>query len=193
VASGTFYRLPSQGPAINFGFGGRGQEARADPRRGHFNRKIRAQRSSELGGIKSHYSDSYYPEEEFWQIFDRDAYQALKATFTTRTARRGDPVRQMRACRQLTPAFESLEPVVVHAMELRCSSRRERRSEYAEVRSEPASGSRAARRGASTACGRQPDRSEHVVDGELPDVRPNCIPGPRDPSRGWRELGEGVE
>jgi len=86
-ASATFYRLPSQGPAINFGFWD--VVKRREPiERGHFNRKIE-RKVVELGGIKSLYSDSYYPEEEFWQIFDRDAYRALKARYDP-DGRRGD-------------------------------------------------------------------------------------------------------
>ena len=35
----------------------------------------------ELGGLKSLYSDSYYTEDEFWSVFDRPAYVALKARY----------------------------------------------------------------------------------------------------------------
>jgi FAD/FMN-containing dehydrogenase len=34
-----------------------------------------------LGGIKSLYSDSYFTENEFWKIYDRDAYRALKKRY----------------------------------------------------------------------------------------------------------------
>ena len=48
--------------------------------RGYINRKIEL-KVTELGGVKSLYSDAYYPREEFWSIFDRDAYAALKAKY----------------------------------------------------------------------------------------------------------------
>jgi FAD/FMN-containing dehydrogenase len=47
---------------------------------GHFNRLIE-QKVAELGGIKSLYSDSYFPPEEFWSIYNRPAYEALKARY----------------------------------------------------------------------------------------------------------------
>ncbi|MGH8801665.1 MAG: FAD-binding protein, partial [Casimicrobiaceae bacterium] len=50
---------------------------------GYRNRRIEAM-ARELGGVKSLYSDSYFTEDEFWSIYDRDAYLALK--------RRYDPV-----------------------------------------------------------------------------------------------------
>jgi hypothetical protein len=36
---------------------------------------------AELGGIKSLYSDSYYPPEEFWQIYNKSAYDRVKAKY----------------------------------------------------------------------------------------------------------------
>ena len=47
---------------------------------GHFNRLIE-RKVAELGGVKSLYSDSYYPEDEFWQRYNREAYEALKARY----------------------------------------------------------------------------------------------------------------
>jgi len=35
----------------------------------------------ELGGIKSLYSDSYFTEDEFWAIYNRPAYLALKQRY----------------------------------------------------------------------------------------------------------------
>jgi len=43
---------------------------------------------AELGGVKSLYSDSYYPLDEFWQRYDREVYDRLK--------RRYDPDRRLR-------------------------------------------------------------------------------------------------
>jgi FAD/FMN-containing dehydrogenase len=87
AAQATFYRMPPGGPAINFGFWDvvKTRDAR-EP--GHFNRKVE-RKVTELGGIKSLYSDSYYPEDEFWQLFDRNAYRALKARYDP-AGRRGD-------------------------------------------------------------------------------------------------------
>jgi hypothetical protein len=58
---------------------------RAAHPRGYRNRLIEA-KVRELGGLKSLYSDSYYTEDEFWSIFDRDAYRALKARYDRRGA-----------------------------------------------------------------------------------------------------------
>ena len=64
---------------INFGFwdGIRSQQAYPT---GHFNRLIE-EKAAELGGIKSLYSESFYPREEFSEIFGGDEYQALKAKY----------------------------------------------------------------------------------------------------------------
>ena len=64
---------------INFGFwdGIRSQQAYPT---GHFNRLIE-EKVAELGGIKSLYSESFYPREEFSEIFGGDEYQTLKAKY----------------------------------------------------------------------------------------------------------------
>ncbi len=61
---------------INFGFWDvvRSREKHAP---GHFNRKVEAKVEA-LGGIKSLYSDAYYSREKFWDLYNRDAYEALK-------------------------------------------------------------------------------------------------------------------
>jgi len=64
---------------VNFGFWDVVQSRKAH-RAGHFNRLIE-RKVAELGGIKSLYSDSYYPVDEFWAIFDRDAYERLKGRY----------------------------------------------------------------------------------------------------------------
>ena len=43
---------------------------------------------AELGGIKSLYSESYYPRDEFAAIYNQTAYEALK--------RRYDPQRRFK-------------------------------------------------------------------------------------------------
>jgi FAD/FMN-containing dehydrogenase len=47
---------------------------------GFFNRLVEHEVEA-LGGIKSLYSDSYYPKDEFWRVFGGDAYRALKARY----------------------------------------------------------------------------------------------------------------
>jgi FAD/FMN-containing dehydrogenase len=64
---------------VNFGFWDVVRPREAHPP-GHFNRLIE-RKVSELGGIKSLYSDSYFPPEEFWSIYNRPAYEALKARY----------------------------------------------------------------------------------------------------------------
>jgi FAD/FMN-containing dehydrogenase len=64
---------------VNFGFWDVVKRRKAFPR-GHHNRRIE-QMTAELGGIKSLYSDAYYEPDEFWRIYDRAAYDALKKKY----------------------------------------------------------------------------------------------------------------
>jgi len=64
---------------VNFGFWSEVRGRVAHPR-GHFNRLIE-RKLAELGGIKSLYSDSFYEADEFWNIFDKPAYDRLKAKY----------------------------------------------------------------------------------------------------------------
>ena len=64
---------------VNFGFWDVIRTREPHPP-GHFNRKVE-QKVAELGGIKSLYSSSYYTEEEFWQHYDREAWQGLKQRY----------------------------------------------------------------------------------------------------------------
>jgi len=66
---------------------GRWCRTRSGREPGHYNRKIE-RKVAELGGVKSLYSDSYYPEEEFWRPLQPAAYEALKARY--------DPQRRFR-------------------------------------------------------------------------------------------------
>jgi FAD/FMN-containing dehydrogenase len=64
---------------VNFGFWDVVQDrVRREP--GWYNRKIE-RKVAELGGVKSLYSDSYYPEKEFWRLYNKPAYDALKARY----------------------------------------------------------------------------------------------------------------
>jgi FAD/FMN-containing dehydrogenase len=64
---------------VNFGFWDviRGRRKLSE---GYYNRLVE-HKVAELGGVKSLYSDSYYPRGEFWRIFDRSCYQAMKARY----------------------------------------------------------------------------------------------------------------
>jgi len=73
------YRVDPQTLFVNFGF----WDVVKDPVKrepGHYNRKIE-RKVAEMGGVKSLYSDSYYPEDEFWRLYDKPAYDALKARY----------------------------------------------------------------------------------------------------------------
>lgn len=50
---------------------------------GFFNRKVETE-VERLDGIKSLYSESFFPKEEFWKIYNREAYTALKKTYDPR-------------------------------------------------------------------------------------------------------------
>ncbi len=47
---------------------------------GFYNRKIE-RKVMELGGMKSLYSESYFTPEEFWRLYNRAAYEALKRKY----------------------------------------------------------------------------------------------------------------
>jgi len=64
---------------VNFGFWDVVKD-RVRRESGWYNRKIE-RKVTELGGVKSLYSDSYYPEEEFWRLYNRPAYDALKRRY----------------------------------------------------------------------------------------------------------------
>ena len=71
LAPGTAY--------VNFGFWDRITRTEQQPE-GYVNRKIE-QRVRAMSGLKSLYSDSYFSEDEFWSIYNRPAYDALKAKY----------------------------------------------------------------------------------------------------------------
>jgi FAD/FMN-containing dehydrogenase len=84
-ASFPLYPLAPGVAYINFGFWDRVRSREARPA-GYVNRRIEAKVSA-LAGLKSLYSDAYFTPEEFWSIYSRDAYEALK--------RRYDPGRRL--------------------------------------------------------------------------------------------------
>ncbi|HEY6827142.1 MAG TPA: FAD-binding oxidoreductase [Gemmatimonadaceae bacterium] len=75
----TLYPLPKETLAINFGFWDTVTSHEPRPP-GEVNRKIE-RKVTELGGVKSLYSDSYFTQDEFWSIYDRAAYSALKQRY----------------------------------------------------------------------------------------------------------------
>jgi len=77
---GKFTLYPMrQGWYLNFGFWDVKRTREAHPA-GHFNRLIES-KVSELGGIKSLYSDSYFPREEFSRLYGGESYESLKRKY----------------------------------------------------------------------------------------------------------------
>ncbi len=69
---------------VNFGFWDVKRTREPHPP-GHFNRMIE-EKVVELGGIKSLYSDSYFPQDEFERLYGGAAYRALKAKYDPASA-----------------------------------------------------------------------------------------------------------
>lgn len=64
---------------VNFGFWDVVKTREPHPP-GYFNRKIE-RRVAELGGLKSLYSEAFYPPDEFWRQYDQAAYARLKGKY----------------------------------------------------------------------------------------------------------------
>jgi FAD/FMN-containing dehydrogenase len=78
--SGRFVLYPVKNQwYVNFGFWDVKRTREAHPA-GPFNRMIE-EKVGELGGIKSLYSDSYFPESEFRRRYGGEAYDALKKKY----------------------------------------------------------------------------------------------------------------
>lgn len=73
------YPMESAKTYINFGFWDVKKGREALPR-GYYNRRIE-QKVRELGGVKSLYSDSYFPRDEFWDIYNKPRYDELKVKY----------------------------------------------------------------------------------------------------------------
>jgi FAD/FMN-containing dehydrogenase len=71
LAAGTAY--------VNFGFWDR-VTFREPHAPGDINRKIE-KKVTEFGGLKSLYSDAYFSDAQFWSIYNKPAYDALKAKY----------------------------------------------------------------------------------------------------------------
>jgi FAD/FMN-containing dehydrogenase len=79
----VLYPLPA-GRYVNFGFWDVKRTRAAYPA-GHFNRLVE-RKVAELGGIKSLYSESFFPEDDFHRIYGGEAYAALKRKYDPRGA-----------------------------------------------------------------------------------------------------------
>jgi FAD/FMN-containing dehydrogenase len=75
----SLYHIAPGQPLVNFGFWDVVRGRRPFPP-GYHNRLIE-RKVLELGGIKSLYSESYFPEPEFWSHYGGDAYHSLKARY----------------------------------------------------------------------------------------------------------------
>ena len=78
----TLYAMESGKLYLNFGFWGSVRTA-SDKAPGHFNRRIEYTVQA-LGGRKSLYSQSFYPEDEFRRIYNGEAYRRLKSKYDPR-------------------------------------------------------------------------------------------------------------
>ena len=74
----TLYPVKNQW-YVNFGFWDVKRTREAHPA-GHFNRLIE-RKVEALGGIKSLYSDSFFPEEEFARLYGGSSYRTLKERY----------------------------------------------------------------------------------------------------------------
>ena len=74
----TLYPVKNQW-YVNFGFWDVKRTRERHPA-GHFNRMIE-RKVEALGGIKSLYSDSFFPEEEFARLYGGSSYRALKSRY----------------------------------------------------------------------------------------------------------------
>jgi FAD/FMN-containing dehydrogenase len=77
TAKFNFYSFDSEKLYVNFGFW---DSVPTDKKEGHYNRLVEA-KVSELHGKKGLYSDSYYTEDEFWEIYDKNTYDTLKQKY----------------------------------------------------------------------------------------------------------------
>lgn len=75
----ALYPMDASKLYVNFGFWDVVRVPEARPP-GYFNRLVE-QKVQQFGGIKSLYSDSFYPRDQFWSIFNGEAYRALKRKY----------------------------------------------------------------------------------------------------------------
>jgi FAD/FMN-containing dehydrogenase len=75
----VLYPLQRDKRYVNFGFWDIVRREKPFPPH-HFNRLVE-RKVTELGGLKSLYSDSFFAEHEFWRTYGGDSYRALKAKY----------------------------------------------------------------------------------------------------------------
>ncbi|MBA4423509.1 MAG: FAD-linked oxidase [Syntrophus sp. (in: bacteria)] len=75
----TLYSMEPGALYLNFGFWGSVRSS-SDKAPGHFNRNVE-RIVQKLGGRKSLYSQSFFPEDEFWRMYNGAAYQKIKSKF----------------------------------------------------------------------------------------------------------------
>jgi FAD/FMN-containing dehydrogenase len=73
----NFYSFDPEKLYVNFGFW---DSVPTYKEKGHYNKLIEAKVTA-LGGKKGLYSDSYYTKDEFWKIYDKKTYDALKQKY----------------------------------------------------------------------------------------------------------------
>ena len=78
----TFYHLDESTLFVNFGFW---DTVPSGKKPDYYNRLIE-QKVAELSGHKSLYSDVFYSESEFWTIYNKDQYRALKNKYDPHNA-----------------------------------------------------------------------------------------------------------
>ncbi|MBR8740301.1 FAD-binding oxidoreductase [Nocardiopsis sp. MG754419] len=76
------YPLENDDLYVNFGFWGL-VDMLPGQRRAHHNRRVEEE-VTRLGGHKSLYSDAFYTEDEFWALYNGDAYRDLKEIYDPR-------------------------------------------------------------------------------------------------------------
>ena len=75
----ALYPLASGVTYVNFGFWDTVRSRESHP--AGFHNRLIEHKVTELGGLKSLYSDSYFTPDEFWAIYNRPAYDALKRKY----------------------------------------------------------------------------------------------------------------
>ena len=80
----TLYTMKPGALYLNFGFWG-SVRTTSDRPPGHFNVRIEGI-VQELGGRKSLYSQSFFTEDEFWRIYNGEAYRKIKSKYDPRGA-----------------------------------------------------------------------------------------------------------
>ncbi len=73
----SLYPLDPKKIYVNFGFWG---SVPTDKQAGYYNSLVEA-KVTELEGRKGLYSDAYYTEDEFWEIYDKPTYDSLKQKY----------------------------------------------------------------------------------------------------------------